>query len=186
MLSAVSAPALFDVIPDGVHDLVRLRVPIHAARVALLAHAVAPLLRVDPCEAFIAGYVHDIGKVGVPAALLDAPRPLTSVERRVMQDHPVIGAALLAQVWPGCSPAVQGTVRSHHERVNGAGYPVGVCELSPLTALVAAADVWDALRSPRAYRAALSVADAGVAFEAEALPIQVKAAVWRIVREQGW
>ncbi|UQN09834.1 hypothetical protein M1R55_25560 (plasmid) [Deinococcus sp. QL22] len=58
--------------------------------------------------------------------------------------------------------------------------------MSPLTALVAAADVWDALRSPREYRAALSVTDAGVALEAEALPDQVKAAVWRIVREHGW
>ena len=186
MLSAVSAPALFDVIPDGVHDLVRLHVPIHAARVALLAHAVAPLLGVNPCEAFIAGYVHDIGKVGVPMAILEAPRALTPAERRLMQDHPVIGAALLAQVWPESSSAVQLAVRCHHERVDGAGYPLGRCELSPLTALVAAADVWDALRSPRAYRAALSVADAGVAFEAEALPCQVKAAVWRIVAEQGW
>lgn len=186
MLSTVSAPALFDVVPDNVHDLIRLRVPIHAARVALLAHAVAPLVGVNPCEAFIAGYVHDIGKVGVPMTVLEAQRALTPDERRLMQDHPAIGAALLAQVWPGCSSTVQVAVRSHHERINGAGYPSGVCELSPLTALVAAADVWDALRSPRAYRAALSVVDAGVVFEAEALPDQVKAAVWRIVNEQGW
>lgn len=186
MLSAVSAPSLFDAVPDGVQDLVRLRVPIHAARVSLLAHAVAPLLGVNACEAFIAGYVHDIGKLGVPIAVLEAPRPLTAAERRVMQDHPVIGATLLAQVWPECPAAVQLAVRSHHERVTGTGYPFGVCELSPLTALVAAADVWDALRSPRAYRAALSVADAGIEFEAEALPNQVKAAVRRIVAEQGW
>jgi HD-GYP domain-containing protein (c-di-GMP phosphodiesterase class II) len=186
MLSAVSAPTLFETVPDGIHDLVRLRVPIHAARVALLAHAIAPLMGVNPSEAFIAGYVHDIGKVGVPLAVLEAPRPLTAPERRLMQDHPIIGAALLAQVWPECSAPVQLAVRSHHERMTGQGYPFGLCELSPLTAVVAAADVWDALRSPRAYRAALNVADAGGAFEAEALPGDVKAALWRIVGEQGW
>ena len=101
------------------------------------------------------GYLHDIGKVGVPDAVLLKPGRLTPDEYRVMQRHTEIGDAL-------CTPLqslrrVRPIVRSHHERLDGSGYPDGLRGDSvPLLALVVGVvDVFDALISDRPYRPAL-------------------------------
>jgi ribonuclease P protein subunit RPR2 len=98
--------------------------------------------------------LHDIGKVGIPDAILYKPGPLTENERALMAQHPLIGAEIVRGIdFLGEAAHV---VRSHHERWDGAGYPDGLAgERIPLAARVfAVADVLDALTTKRPYRLA--------------------------------
>jgi response regulator RpfG family c-di-GMP phosphodiesterase len=108
-------------------------------------------------ESFEYGFfLHDIGKIGIPDAVLLKPGPLTPAERRRMQTHTVIGEQMLAgvAVLQGSGLAI---VRSHHERWDGRGYPDGLGgEEIPLGARVfAVADTLDAMTSNRPYRRAM-------------------------------
>jgi putative two-component system response regulator len=102
------------------------------------------------------GFLHDVGKVGVPDAVLLKQGPLTIAEFELMKRHPDIGDSL-------CAPlqslrAVRPIVRFHHERLDGSGYPLGLRgdEVPLLAQIVGIADVYDALTSHRPYRRALS------------------------------
>jgi putative two-component system response regulator len=102
------------------------------------------------------GYLHDIGKVGIPDAVLLKAGPLTAEERELMKRHADIGDNL-------CAPLqslrhVRPIVRSHHERLDGSGYPDGLRgdAVPVLAQLVGIVDVYDALTSRRPYREALS------------------------------
>lgn len=120
------------------------------ARVSGLGRSDTPALEVG----FL---LHDIGKVGVPDAILYKPGPLTQEERALMSQHPVIGTTILRGIeFLGAAGDV---VRSHHERWDGHGYPDGLAgEEIPLAARVfAVADVLDALTTDRPYRAAVSL-----------------------------
>ena len=101
-------------------------------------------------------FLHDIGKIGIPDAVLLKPGPLTPAERRQMQTHTVIGEQMLSGVAVLKGPGLE-IVRSHHEQWNGAGYPDGlVREEIPLGARVfAVADALDAMTSHRPYRRAM-------------------------------
>lgn len=129
----------------------------HIGRVQKYAVATARELKVSPqeLEAIVTGAaLHDIGKLGVPEHILCKPGRLTEEEFEKMKQHTEIGAAILDPVefpWP-----VREAVKSHHEKWNGTGYPEGLKgESIPLSARVlAVADVYDALTSNRAYRAA--------------------------------
>jgi len=101
------------------------------------------------------GYLHDLGKVGVPDHVLLKPGRLTAEEFELMKRHPEIGENL-------CAPLqslrrVRPIVRSHHERLDGSGYPDRLCgDAIPLLAqIVGVVDVFDALTSCRPYRGAL-------------------------------
>jgi putative nucleotidyltransferase with HDIG domain len=96
--------------------------------------------------------LHDIGKVGIPAAILDKSDRLTAAEFAIVQQHPVIGAEILGSV--AAFRDLLPIVRSHHERFDGRGYPDGLQgEAIPWLARIAAvADVFDALASARPYR----------------------------------
>jgi PAS domain S-box-containing protein len=98
--------------------------------------------------------LHDIGKMGIPDAILQKPGPLTKDEWTVMHEHPVYAYKLLAPI-PFLGPALD-IPYCHHERWDGAGYPRGLQgEQIPLAARVfTVVDVWDALSSDRPYRAA--------------------------------
>jgi response regulator RpfG family c-di-GMP phosphodiesterase len=112
--------------------------------------------------------LHDIGKVGVPDHILLKPGRLTEEERLVMQRHTVVAAETLQKVAQRHGFAVaflhmaEEIARHHHERFDGKGYPDGlVGDAIPLAArILAFADVYDALRSKRVYKAALSHAEA--------------------------
>jgi ribonuclease P protein subunit RPR2 len=100
--------------------------------------------------------LHDVGKIGIPDAILRKPGLLTHAERQRMQEHTLIGERMLAGI-----PFLEGeglrVVRSHHERWDGGGYPDGLADHRiPLTARVfAVADSLDAMTSHRPYRRAL-------------------------------
>jgi putative two-component system response regulator len=106
------------------------------------------------------GYLHDVGKVGVPDAVLLKPGPLTRDEFELMKRHPEIGDSLCAplQSLRGVRPIVRG----HHERLDGSGYPAGLRggEVPLLAQIVGIVDVYDALTSDRPYRSALPADEA--------------------------
>jgi len=111
----------------------------------------------------VASSLHDIGKVGVPDAILLKPGPLDPAERREIQRHAVIGANTLMAVREtmGHDELVEMAMRVtlfHHERWDGGGYPTGLAGSDiPLEArIVAVADVYDALTSVRVYKPAMS------------------------------
>ncbi|MFO0710848.1 MAG: HD domain-containing phosphohydrolase [Sandaracinus sp.] len=98
--------------------------------------------------------IHDIGYLGIPSEILTKRGRLTDAERRRIQAHPDGGADILAEIdfpWP-----IADIVRQHHERLDGSGYPRGLIgEAICLEArIVAVADVFEAMCSPRAYRSA--------------------------------
>ena len=107
------------------------------------------------------GYLHDVGKVGVPDSVLLKPGPLTAGEFELMKKHPVIGDSL-------CAPLqslrrVRPIVRGHHERLDGSGYPDALAgdEVPLLAQIVGIVDVFDALTSERPYRIALTAEATG-------------------------
>jgi putative nucleotidyltransferase with HDIG domain len=130
----------------------------HSACVAVYAKDIAARLGLSEEEqhtAHLAGLVHDIGKVGLPAGLLEKPGPLTLEERRVMEEHSTIGERILSNV-DGYAEIAK-IVRHHHERVDGQGYPDRIpSEEAPLISrIIAVADAYDAMTSGRPYRDAM-------------------------------
>ena len=97
--------------------------------------------------------LHDVGKIGVPEAILRKPGPLDASERRVMQRHPQLGVELLSGI-PLLEGAGLDVVRSHHERWDGRGYPDGLAgeEIPVAARIFALADALDAMTSDRPYR----------------------------------
>jgi putative nucleotidyltransferase with HDIG domain len=130
----------------------------HSAAVAIYARDIAARMSLDDeqCElAHLCGLVHDIGKIGLPAGLLEKPGALTLDERRVMQSHSEIGERILANV--DTYAEIAAIVRHHHERIDGQGYPDGLRgEDTPLLArIIAVADAYNAMTSDRPYRDAM-------------------------------
>jgi putative two-component system response regulator len=101
--------------------------------------------------------MHDVGKLGVPDAILKKTTPLTVPEWEIMKQHTVIGARMLEGSPSPLLMAGAAIALSHHERWDGAGYPHGIAgEKIPLEARICSvADVFDALSSNRRYREAL-------------------------------
>jgi putative nucleotidyltransferase with HDIG domain len=130
----------------------------HSAAVATYARDIAARMGLDEqqCElANLCGLVHDIGKIGLPAGLLEKPGALTLDERREMQRHSEIGERILANV--DTYAEIAAVVRHHHERVDGHGYPDGLSksEIPLLSRIIAVADAYNAMTSDRPYRDAM-------------------------------
>jgi hypothetical protein len=135
----------------------------HSVAVALYSRDIAVELGLDDetqRKAYLAGLIHDIGKVGLPAGLLEKESALTAEEFDAVKEHPAIGERIIVPV-RGLS-ALAPVVRHHHERIDGTGYPDGLMgDAIPLLArIVAVADTYSAMSSTRPYRAALSPAEA--------------------------
>ena len=131
----------------------------HARDVSSLSVRVALALGLSPTEARVIGMaakLHDIGKVGVPDAVLQKPGPLSPEEWVVMRQHPVVGAEVVSRV-PALRPLTR-AIRAHHERWAGGGYPDGLSfEEIPVGArIIGAADAYGAMTTDRPYRAAMS------------------------------
>jgi putative nucleotidyltransferase with HDIG domain len=130
----------------------------HSAAVAVYARDIAARLALseeDQQMAHLCGLVHDIGKVGLPAGLLEKPGALTLEERRRMEEHSAIGERILAKVDDYAE--IARVVRHHHERVDGNGYPDRVSgdEIPLLSRIIAVADAYNAMTSGRPYRDAM-------------------------------
>lgn len=130
----------------------------HSAAVAAYSRDIAARMGLSPLlqeRVHMCGLVHDIGKIGLPAGLLEKAGPLNLEERRQMQSHPEIGERILANVPDYADVAT--IVRHHHERVDGLGYPDGVSgdDIPILARIIAVADAYDAMTSDRPYREAM-------------------------------
>jgi putative nucleotidyltransferase with HDIG domain len=131
----------------------------HSLAVAMYARDIALELGLPTAEVervHLAALVHDIGKIGISADLLDKSSALDDDEWAEMRRHSAIGAEILAEVEDyGDIAAI---VRSHHERWDGAGYPDGLAgfAIPRLARLIAVADSYNAMTSHRPYRAAMS------------------------------
>jgi len=118
------------------------------------------------------GLIHDIGKLGVPEHILLKPGPLTPEERKIMEQHTVLGERI-------CAPLrsfrhVLPIIRHHHEKQDGSGYPDGLKGAKvPLTArILQITDIYDALTTDRPYR--------------KALPLEKAFAIMREEVKRGW
>lgn len=142
----------------------------HCERLAMLSTTMGSALGL-PRPQIVAlhrgGYLHDIGKIVIPDAILFKPGPLTEEEWAVMRTHSARGEEI-------CRPArtlapVLPIIRNHHERWDGSGYPDGLCghEIPLLARILQTADVFDALTSVRPYKAALAPAEALAIIDAE-------------------
>ncbi len=130
----------------------------HTRRVAMLAVQVGErlgLARGRLRGLALGGLLHDMGKLAVPAAVLQKPGPLDDAEFAEIRKHPQAGVRLLRDVG-GFGDGVLRLVLDHHERLDGSGYPRGLVgdELDVETRILAVCDVYDALVSDRVYRAA--------------------------------
>jgi putative nucleotidyltransferase with HDIG domain len=130
----------------------------HSAAVAIYATDIAQRMGLSAEQqelVHLCGLVHDIGKIGLPAGLLEKPGPLTLEERRQMEQHSEIGERILRNV--DDYSEIADVVRSHHERIDGMGYPDGINgdEIPLLGRIIGVADAYDAMTSDRPYREAL-------------------------------
>ncbi len=147
---------------EALADVVDMRDPYtfeHSHRVADIARSICIHLGLsqDITEEIVAAArVHDVGKIGVPDAVLQKPGPLTGEEYGEIQRHPEIGARLTAR-FPDFGRGT-GYILHHHERWDGRGYPMGLKgEQIPLgSRVISVADTFDALTSTRVYRPALT------------------------------
>jgi putative two-component system response regulator len=131
----------------------------HCRRLATYSTAIGRALGLgedDLAALHRGGYLHDVGKIGIPDAILQKPTSLTAVEFALIQQHPVIGEKLCGDL--RSFAAVRPIVRHHHELRDGSGYPDGLRddEISLLAQIVAIVDAYDAITTTRPYRAALS------------------------------
>jgi putative nucleotidyltransferase with HDIG domain len=130
----------------------------HSAAVAIYARDIARRMGLSEPEqelVHVCGLVHDVGKIGLPAGLLEKPGALSLEERRQMEQHSVIGETILRNVEDYAEIAA--IVRHHHERVDGNGYPdrLQADEIPLLARIIAVADAYNAMTSDRPYRDAM-------------------------------
>lgn len=135
----------------------------HSERVAELSLLMAQTMGLPLVEQeriHIGAHLHDIGKIGIPDAILNKPGKLTEEEFDTIRQHPEIGGTIVGKI--KVFRSVSDIVRHHHERFDGRGYPDGLCgeEISLGARIVAVADSFDAMTTMRTYRSAFSVCEA--------------------------
>ena len=143
----------------------------HSNRVTNIALTFARSLGLGPQELEAltnAGYLHDIGKIGISDSILLKPGPLTPEERAVIETHPRIGEKIVEPL--GFKSQERDLILLHHERWDGQGYPHALQgnNIPYLCRLLALADVYDALSSDRPYRQAYKPTEALAEIEAQA------------------
>lgn len=132
----------------------------HSLRTARYAAGLADVMGLDRRlqeETLLAGFFHDLGKLGVSNLILDKPGPLDPDERKAIEQHPELTYHILEPITP--LAAVASAAAAHHERLDGTGYYRGLAgDAIPQTGqIVAVADVFDALAHARPYRRQLGV-----------------------------
>jgi putative nucleotidyltransferase with HDIG domain len=131
----------------------------HSRRVTEYALAAGKALSLPEEDLEVLEYgatLHDIGKIGIPDSILAKPGPLTGEEKKIIRQHPLIGASIIEGI-PFLKEARRLVVH-HHERYDGGGYPHGLQgeEIPVVTRLLAVADVFDTLTTNRSYRSPLA------------------------------
>lgn len=135
----------------------------HSERVTALALRIAHTMGIGAKGLQIVhrgGLLHDIGKIGIPPAILDKPDKLEPWETEIMRNHVKVGIRILEPI--ECFKDLLRVVAEHHERCDGSGYPKGLTgdRISLHARIVAVADTYDALTSDRPYRKGIPEAKA--------------------------
>lgn len=169
-------------------DLKDLNTGLHSTRLAEWAVRLGEELGISEAglsDVEVGAILHDIGKVGVPDAILNKPTALEPEERKQVEKHPEYGWAILRTI-PGFRPASL-LVLHHHERMDGKGYPAGLAHTEiPLgSRIISVIDAFDAMVSDRSYRKGVSadeaihmlLADSGTQFDSEVLRLFVDIAL---------
>lgn len=163
-------------------DLKDLNTGVHSTRLAEWAIRVARALNIPEDHMYqveVAALLHDIGKVGVPDAILKKPGPLTAEERALMNKHPEYSWSIL-RLLPGLEQASLYALH-HHESVDGSGYPAHLkgADIPLVSRIVCVIDAYDAMISHRCYRKGLGHEEAarrlrassGTQFDAEVVQV---------------
>ena len=161
--SVVKLQSITDGVIATIARVVEVRDPYtagHERRVSRLAEAIARVMGLDEDRVEgvrVAGMVHDVGKIEIPAEILSKPGRLSPMEFQLIRRHAEAGHDVLAEIefpWP-----VAEIARQHHERLDGSGYPQGLTGEETLleARIVAVADVVEAMASHRPYRPALGI-----------------------------
>ncbi len=134
----------------------------HIRRMSLYSEALARRIGWNARQTELLLYaspMHDVGKIGIPDAILLKPGKLTDEERKVMQEHTVIGARILGGSESELLKLSEVIAYTHHEKWNGAGYPRGLkgADIPQCGRIAAVADVFDALCSRRVYKSSMDV-----------------------------
>ena len=127
----------------------------HSARVAMYSTQIAREagLSEEECEqVYFAALLHDVGKIGVPSAVINKPGRLTDEEYDMIKQHPVTGNQILSSIQQ--SPYLSIGAHYHHERYDGRGYPTGLKgnDIPDIARIIGVADAYDAMTSKRSYR----------------------------------
>src|SRR5207249_3225598 len=135
----------------------------HSARVAALARLIGEEMHLSEDEVRqvqLGALLHDLGKIGIPDAILNKPGPLLPEEWAVMRTHPALGASILEGVEPLAD--LVPIVRDHHEYYDGGGYPRGTAgdAVGILAYIVAVADAYEVIVTQRSYKDAQTVDEA--------------------------
>jgi HD-GYP domain-containing protein (c-di-GMP phosphodiesterase class II) len=142
----------------------RFEIDTHCANVAIFAAKIA--LGLDfaldrTLQVIQAGLLHDIGMARLPDRILEKEGPLTDEEREEMQQHPVLGAEVVAELGPGFD-WLQKAIRQEHERIRGGGYPDGLADdqIDDIAQILGVADVFEACSHARGYRSPFTAFEA--------------------------
>ncbi|WP_157727650.1 HD-GYP domain-containing protein [Stappia sp. ES.058] len=132
----------------------------HVLMVAGYADAFARSLGLSASDTLLftkASLLHDVGKLFIPIGILEKAGPLSEQERRAIMTHPLRGAKALRK-GSGAQPLVIAAARSHHEYLDGTGYPDGLAggQICPLVRMLTIVDIYSALRETRAYKAGMT------------------------------
>ncbi|MFL5340679.1 MAG: HD-GYP domain-containing protein, partial [Gemmataceae bacterium] len=167
-------PAPFIAIAEGILEESRSGVPLHflhapakrpaefiACHSLTVARVASRMIRHDPdwqkftLDVAMAALLKDVGMLTVDPAFIAASEPLTDEQKRALETHCRVGAELVTRHLPAAAPLCE-AVMSHHERLDGTGYPSGLkdAQIGPLPRLMALADVYSALCTPRPHRPA--------------------------------
>ncbi len=136
----------------------------HSVDVATISMILAKQQGLSPAQIHsigVCGLLHDIGKTKVPLEVLNKPGRLNDDEFAIMRQHSVFGYQMVKDR-PEFGPEIPFAVLQHHEKINGAGYPMGVTgeKITPYAKILSVADIYDALVTERPYKAAFSQRDA--------------------------
>ena len=164
----------------------------HQRRVATLARAIAAEMGMEPDSVegiHVAGLIHDLGKISVPAEILSKPTKLTEIEMGLIRIHSQAGYDILKEI--EFQGPVARIIYQHHERLDGSGYPAALkgAEICREARVLAVADVMEAIVSHRPYRPAKSIDTAlGEILEKRAVLYdpQVVDTCVRLFREKGF
>ena len=131
----------------------------HSGRVAEYAREIAKRFgytQAQQDEIYMMGLLHDVGKIGVPDAVINKPGKLTEEEFEKIKTHPVMGSRILKKIRE--MPKLSIGARRHHERYDGSGYPDGLSgkDILEEARIIAVADAYDAMTSRRSYRDVLA------------------------------